>query len=52
MWSRPSLPCCYPMYTVNTASFILMVGLRRRSTDMVLAISDGDVHQFGIFRLL
>lgn len=40
------------MYTVNTASCILMVELRRISTDMVLAVSDGDIHQLGIFRLL
>lgn len=40
------------MCAVNTASCISMVELRRMDTDMVLAISDGDVHQLGIFWLL
>ncbi len=42
--------------TLHTQSIpllcILMVELRRISTDMVLAVSDGDVHQLGIFWLL
>ena len=40
------------MYAVNIAPCILMAQLRHMNTDMVLAVSDGDVHQLGIFWLL